>query len=247
MGGSDVLIRGRKSSRTSVLVSAVKKHLGSVDADTLGTPCVFRPFQECTCSKSCDPKVTSEIHRIRASTGTTYHLGWETGQAYIFLSYFLRTTSVSWLPECASLDGSSQLLNTGSTSPSLSSLFPKWGHFPGSDLCARQNWGQTCHILLLLFDMVGVCFLPSDSSSGNSRRQNTRLGVRIGFRVLPYQSATSRMANTSETYSLTVEKAGSPTSRCQQSWVLLEGSAQRETPSHTSPLVVARNPWLGAA
>lgn len=50
------------------------------------------------------PKVTLEIHRIRVSTETTYQLGWETGQTYIFW-VFSRMTTVSWLPECASLGG----------------------------------------------------------------------------------------------------------------------------------------------
>lgn len=37
-------------------------------------------------NKSRDPKVTLEIHRV-GSIHWNYHLGWETGQAYIFLSF----------------------------------------------------------------------------------------------------------------------------------------------------------------
>lgn len=86
LGGSDDLIRRRQLSPTSVIASSIEKHLGSLDADILGTLCVFHHFQECMCSKSHDSKVTLEIHRITVSAGTTYHLSWEIGQAYIFLS-----------------------------------------------------------------------------------------------------------------------------------------------------------------
>lgn len=85
LGGSDDLIRGGQLSQTSVISSSIEKHLGSLDADILGTLCISHQFQECVASHVA-PKVTLEIHRIRASTGTTYHLGWEIGQAYIFLS-----------------------------------------------------------------------------------------------------------------------------------------------------------------
>lgn len=37
MGGGDDLIRGRQLSQTSVIASSVEKHLGSLDADILGT------------------------------------------------------------------------------------------------------------------------------------------------------------------------------------------------------------------
>lgn len=100
------------------------------------------------------------------------------------------------------------------------------GHFPSVDLCARQNWRPRSPLLL---DMVQACFLPFGSSPGNSRRQNARCGVRAGFQARPHPRATGRTVNTSESCSLTAEKAGSPTSRCQQTWIFPGGSAQRET------------------
>lgn len=92
------------------------------------------------------PKVTLEIHRIRVSTGTTYQLGWQT---YIFLGFFeddhcvlaSRVCSPWWDARC---------LNADLTSPGLSSLFLKTGHFPVLGLCAHQNGDQSGHIFLLL-------------------------------------------------------------------------------------------------
>ena len=104
MGGRDDLIRGGQLSQTSVIVSSIEKHLGSLDADILGTLCIFHQFQECMCSKSRDSKVTLEIHRV-GSIHRDYLSSRLGNWAGIHLSeFFVGVTTSPWLLHSAALD-----------------------------------------------------------------------------------------------------------------------------------------------